>query len=78
VKNDCYKNKIENFINNSNFIILPHDITNKQQQNIRNRINNSKNIINPNNKWRYVSMNPGAPHVHGTVKLHKQEKSILQ
>lgn len=76
MKNDDYNNKIESFINNNYFTILSCDITNKQQQNIRNYINNSKNIINPNNKWRYINMNPSAPHIYGTIKLHKQEKSI--
>jgi hypothetical protein len=51
IKNDYYINKIENFLIN-NFTVLSHHITNKQQ-NIRNCINSSKNIIKPNNKWRY-------------------------
>jgi hypothetical protein len=46
-------NKIENFINNANFTVLSHDITNKQHQNVRNYINNSQNFIKPNDKWRY-------------------------
>jgi hypothetical protein len=45
---------------------LPHDITNKQQQNIKNSINNSNNTINKNNKWKYININPRVPHVHGT------------
>lgn len=43
---DDYNNKIEELITQSNFTNLPHDITNKQQRNIRSIINNSNNIIN--------------------------------
>jgi hypothetical protein len=68
--------KIKEFIDMNNFTKLPHDITNKQQQNIRNKINKCDKIINTNNKWKYINMNPRAPHIHGTVKLHKQDKSI--
>jgi hypothetical protein len=51
-------------------------MTNKQQQNIWNCINNSKNAIKPINKWKYINMNPSAPQIYGTIKLHKQGKSI--
>jgi hypothetical protein len=56
--------------------MLSDNITNKQQQNIRNCINNSKNRIKPINKWKYINMNPSAPQIHGTIRLHKPEKSI--
>jgi hypothetical protein len=64
-----------NFINN-NFTKLPQDITTKQQQAIWSNINNSKNIINCNNKWKYINMNPSTPHIYGIIKLHKQENPI--
>jgi hypothetical protein len=69
-------NKIENFIDSINFTVLSHDITNKQQQNVHNCINNSKNFIKPNDKWRCINMNSRAPPIHGTIKLRKQEKYI--
>jgi GTP-binding protein EngB required for normal cell division len=53
-KNNNYINEIENFINNNNFTILSHDITNKQQHNIRYYINNTKNIIKSNNRDMYI------------------------
>jgi hypothetical protein len=40
---DDYKNKIEEFITQNDFTKLPHDITNKQQRNIRSSINNNNN-----------------------------------
>jgi hypothetical protein len=39
-KND-YNNKIEEFITRINFTKLPHDITNKLQQNRSNNLNNA-------------------------------------
>jgi hypothetical protein len=33
-------------------------------------------MIKPINKWKYINMNPSAPQIHGTIKLHKSEKSI--
>jgi sugar (pentulose or hexulose) kinase len=68
-------NKLENFINNNNFTELSH-ITNKLQQITRNCINNCKHIIKPNDKWKCINMNPSAPHICGTIKLHKQGKPI--
>jgi riboflavin synthase len=42
---DNYNNKIKEFITNNNYIKLPYDIRNKQQNNIRHNIN-CNNIIN--------------------------------
>jgi hypothetical protein len=56
----------------NNFTKLPHDISNKQQQNARN----SKKIIDKNDKWKYINMNTNAPHIHGTIELHKRLKPI--
>jgi hypothetical protein len=41
---------------------LPHDITNKQQLNISTSVNNSNNLLNKNNIWKYINMSPRAPH----------------
>jgi hypothetical protein len=48
MKVEEYNNKIEDFINNNNFTKLTCDITNKEQYNIWNSINKSKNIISTN------------------------------
>jgi hypothetical protein len=29
-----------------------------------------------NDKWKYINMNPKAPHIYGTIKLHKQSHPI--
>jgi hypothetical protein len=73
---DDYNRKIEEFINKNNFTKLPHDITNKLQQTIRNKLNKYSKIINTYNKWKYINLNPRAPQIHGTVKLHEHDKPI--
>jgi hypothetical protein len=35
--------------------------TSKQQQNICNWLNKCNKVINTNNKWMYINMNPRAP-----------------
>jgi hypothetical protein len=76
IHKDEYHNKIQEFINNNNFNKLPSDITNKVQKNIRTNINNCNLIIGKNNSWIYVNMNPQAPEIHGTIKLHKDNLPI--
>jgi hypothetical protein len=34
------------------------------------------NIIQKENTWKYTNMNPTAPTLHATVKLHKENKPI--
>jgi hypothetical protein len=71
-----YNNKVEGFITNNNYTKLSHDITNKLQRHIKNSLNKCNNIKNKNNKWKYSNMNPKAPHIYGTIKLHKEHKPI--
>jgi hypothetical protein len=68
-----FNNKIT--MTQNNFTKLPHDITSKQHKNVTD-INDCKNIIEPNKKWKYTNMNPHALHIHGTIKLHKQQHPI--
>jgi hypothetical protein len=39
-------------------------------------LNKCNKIITTNNKWMYINMNPRAPQIHGTIKLHKQDRPI--
>jgi hypothetical protein len=71
-----YNNKIEEFIMKNDFVKLLEDVTKKQHKNIRNTINNSTNIINKEHKWNYINMNPKAPQIYKTIKLHKQENLV--
>ena len=40
-----YNNKVQDFITNNNFTLLPHDITKKLQRNVRAAINECEDII---------------------------------
>jgi hypothetical protein len=71
-----YNTKIQNFITNNNFTQLTHDVTNKLQRNIRTAINECKDIILSNKKWKYVNLNPTAPNIRGLIKIHKIEAPI--
>jgi hypothetical protein len=47
----------------------------KYKKNI-STINNCNLIIGENNSWKHVNMNPQAPDIHGTIKLHKDNLPI--
>jgi predicted transcriptional regulator len=49
--------KIQNFIDN-NFRTSNSDPTKTYQKQIRKTINNSPKLINSNEKWKYVNLNP--------------------
>jgi hypothetical protein len=66
-----YDNKVQNFIENNNFDIESTDPTKKYQAEIRKNINQCKQIIANNHKWRYVNMNPSPPTLKGLPKVHK-------
>jgi hypothetical protein len=67
---DDYISKIKEFITQNNFTKLPHDITDEQQQNIRNKINNSKNTT------KKEKLKLRVPHICSTIKLYKQHNPI--
>jgi hypothetical protein len=60
----------------NNFTKITRDIASKQQTKTRKEINTCNNIINKEDKWKYINMNPSAPQLYGTMKLHKQQKLI--
>jgi hypothetical protein len=45
-------------------------------KNHKTTMNTCNNIIKHSEKWKYTNMNPEAPHMHGTIKLHKQNKLV--
>jgi hypothetical protein len=55
---------------------VPNNYNNKQQKAIKTAINTCKITIIQTDKWKYTHMNPKAPHMYGTIKLHKAEKCI--
>jgi hypothetical protein len=71
-----YQEKILNFIQSNNFRNSNTNPTKKFQRQVRQVINNSPNLINPNDKWKYTNLNPTAPSIRGLVKIHKPELPI--
>jgi hypothetical protein len=53
-----YESKIQDFIKANNFQTKTRDPTKNFQSHIRKTINNSKTLIPPETKWKYVIMNP--------------------
>jgi hypothetical protein len=76
MKQDEYNQKTTEFMTNNNYIALPKDQTKKQQRTIWSTINKCINIIPKKEKWKFINMNPEAPMLHSTIKLHKPEKPI--
>ena len=71
-----YNSKIDNFIYNNNFMCLTTDATRKLQHDIRNTVNEYRNVIPKDDKWRYISLNPTLPTIRGLVKIHKETAPI--
>jgi quinol monooxygenase YgiN len=71
---DEYNQKVDEFITQNNFTKLTRDQTNTQQKAVRTAINTCSNTIKHSDKWKYVNMNPEAPHIHGTpTRYHSHE-----
>jgi hypothetical protein len=77
MKRDSYNQKIHEFIDENNFTKLAKDNTKTQQKIIRETINTCNSLIKHSDKWKYINMNPEAPPILGTVKLHKENKAFL-
>jgi hypothetical protein len=73
---DVYHQKINDFITKNNFTKISNNHTNRQQKAIKNAINECKITIRQPDKRKYINMNPKAPHLYGTIKLHKADKPI--
>ena len=71
-----YQEKIQNLIDKNNFRNSNTNPTKKFQKQVRNAINNSPKLINPNDKWKYINQNPTATSIRSLVKLHKPDLPI--
>jgi len=65
-----YHNKIEDFIIDNNLITI-NDPTKNFQKKVRNALNECQIITHKNENWKYVNLNPSAPSIRGTIKIHK-------
>jgi hypothetical protein len=70
--------KIDEFIIANNFIKLPKDVTNRHQIKAQKQINKCKNIMTKDEKWKYININPSAPRLFGTIRLHKKVNQYNQ
>jgi hypothetical protein len=75
IREEDYNKKIDEFIIGNNFTKLTHDITNTLQKRVRNGLNNSRHIINKDEKWTH-KCEPKTPTLHATVKLHETGNPI--
>jgi hypothetical protein len=71
-----YNNKVHDFIDKNNFQQAPHDPTKKLKRSIRALINDCKEIIPKEDKWKYISLNLTTPRMRGLIKIHKTEYPI--
>jgi hypothetical protein len=65
-----YNHKIQNFIPDNHLIKMNINPTHKYQKIIKQ----CNNIIQKEHKWTYINMNPIAPNLYATIKLHKENK----
>jgi hypothetical protein len=73
-----YEQKVENFISNNEAIEVNGNITDKFQKNLRSTINECKQIISTDSKWRYINLKQGTPVLRGLIKVHKEDTPIRQ
>jgi hypothetical protein len=68
-----YDQKVLNFISENMATEVNDNITTKFQKDLRNTLNNCKQIVEVDNKWRYINLNPNTPVLRGLVKVHKKD-----
>ena len=71
-----YHMKIQNFVDKNKFQISTTNPTKTFQNQIRNTIDSSTKLINPDSRWKFINLNPSAPTIRGLVKLHKVDQPI--
>ena len=73
---DEYEHKVNNFISNNEAIEINDNPTAKFQKDVRITLNECRHIIDTNNKWRYINLNPSTPVMRGLVKIHKEDTPV--
>ena len=73
---DEYKHKVKSFIQDNQFQKIRNDPTQQYQKMVKQTLKQCNNIIQKEHRWRYTNMNPIAPNLHATIKLHKQNTPI--
>jgi hypothetical protein len=68
--------KLKNFISKSEATETNDNVTAKFKKHLRTTLNECKQIIDANKKWRYINLNPGTPVLRGLIKVHKEGTPI--
>jgi hypothetical protein len=76
VYRDEYEQKVKNFISNNETTETNGNITAKFQKDIRTTLNECKQKIDTDSKWRYTNLNPDNPLLKGLIKVHKENTPI--
>jgi hypothetical protein len=71
-----YTEKVQSFISCNQFQVSKKDPTNTFQEQVKKTINQSKTLIPPDTRWKYINMKPSAPTFNGLIKLHKPDHPI--
>ena len=71
-----YNQKLQEFIITNKFRKLPTDPTDRFQIRIRETVKKCKTLIQQQQKWKYINLNPTAPTLRGTIKIHKENHPI--
>jgi hypothetical protein len=66
-----YKQKVNTFIQDKQFTLINNNPTQHYQKIIKQTLKQCNDIIPKENIWKYRNMNPIAPNLHATIKLHK-------
>jgi hypothetical protein len=52
------------------------DITKTLQKEVRETVNECKSVIQKQDKWKFMNLNPTAPTLRGLIKVHKEGAPI--
>jgi hypothetical protein len=70
------KHKINSSIQDNHFIKINNNPTKQYQQIIKETLKQCNKIIQEENRWKYMNMNPTVPKLYATIKLHKLNTPI--
>jgi hypothetical protein len=73
---NIYEQKLLNFIACNGTTETDDNITNVFQKELRRTLNDCQLIVDNNNKWRLINLNPDAPVLRGLIKIHKETTPI--
>jgi hypothetical protein len=76
IPKQTYYQKIINFTNDNSFIKITHNPTKQYQKATRTKQNNNNSIIQKNQKWKLINLNPQPPTLRTFIKLHKPNNPI--